>query len=132
MSPGPYDCKRSSARYAEPCDDCPGGCARPRLPLDADQAVYDAWYAGWMERVNDPADRFLFVDLNDMIVVFATARKLAHERPELAEKLAERAPEAIERAGADLGIFMGCAHLAEAVGADAEEVRRLAVEVMGA
>lgn len=102
-----------------------------RLPLDADQATYDAWHAHWMERVRAPDDDFLFVDLNDMIVLFATARKLAAARPELADRIAERAPEAIERAGDDLGIFMGCTHLARAVGAEPQEVQDLAVEVIG-
>jgi hypothetical protein len=101
-----------------------------RLPFDADQAIFDEWREFWMAKVNDPEDDFMHVDLNDMIVVFSTARVLVTRHPDKADAFIEHTPTYVERAGKDLGIFMGMTALAQAVGIDPEEAREAVFTVM--
>jgi hypothetical protein len=101
-----------------------------RLELTADQVAYDAWYATLLARAEDPQDDFHMADLMDMNNVFATARTLAVRHPECAGALMKWTPEALERAGGELGTFMGVSWLAERVGLDPHEARDVVVELM--
>lgn len=87
-----------------------------QLTLHADQAEYDAWHRERMRRVNDPDDSYLYVDLNDSIMVFVTAMELHRRYPRARAALEEHAPEIIERAATELGMFGGVAALANAAG----------------
>ena len=98
---------------------------QPRLPFNADQATYDAWYAAGMARVRDPDDSFMFVDLNDEVMVFVAARTLADQHPDKIKAFLEHGPVAVELAGIDLGMFMGISWLCEKVGIDPEEGRQV-------
>src|SRR5215204_1903097 len=90
-----------------------------RLAFNCNQEQYDAWFAFHLARVDD--ETFWFVDLNDMVMVFAAARVIASNHPEKLEDFARLAPEAIEKAGKELGMFMGIGALCKDLGIDPQE-----------
>lgn len=100
-----------------------------RLPFNPTQAEYDAWHVAYIARANDPDDPTHPVDVTDAITVFATAHEIAKAHPELADKLAEHTPEAVEMAGGELGIFMGVTRLANLIGLDPKEARQTVSKV---
>lgn len=99
-----------------------------RLPFDADQATYDAWAAFHAEHVDNV--NFFQADYNDMVYVFMAGRKMAERHPELIDRFIEHGPEAVERAGKELGMFMGAAHFAKLVGLDPKEGHDAMVELV--
>jgi hypothetical protein len=102
-----------------------------RLPFDADQGTYDSWHAWYMRKVRDRSDSFHFIDLNDMTVAFAAAREIRDEHPELEEALNTYAPEAVERAGLDGGIFNAMAWLGNEIGLHPEQAQEYIFKVLG-
>lgn len=92
-----------------------------RLPFPITQEQFDAWEAAKMQRVTDPNDEYLFVDLNDEKYVLVAGMNLLAKHPELVEQFAQWLPIAVEKAGEELGMFMGAAWLADKVGLDPEE-----------
>lgn len=102
-----------------------------KLPLSPDQAQYDAWYQFHLDRVSDPKDDFMFVDLNDGVMVFAAAHEILKKHPEKLELLREHTPTAVARAMDDLGIFMGVTYLAGKIGIDPEEARKAVFSLWG-
>lgn len=72
----------------------------------------------------------MWVDLNDAVMVFAAGRLLAEKHLDKIDDFYEHAPEAVERAGKDLGMFMGIEYLAEKVGIDPEEGRQAMMDLV--
>jgi hypothetical protein len=85
-----------------------------KLELKASAAEYRAW-AEWV-RQNPPNEHFLDSDVNDAMIVWAYARSLYNDEPDLRDKLIEATPVAVARAVDDLGIFMGAMNLCQMVG----------------
>lgn len=92
-----------------------------KLPFPANQEQYDAWHAHHMHRVNDPDDEFMFVDLNDGILVFVAACEIGKRHPEKVELLRRYAPEAVELAMTELGILGGIGWLTRQVDVDVKQ-----------
>lgn len=92
------------------------------LPFGPSQDEYNAWLNEGLARVSEDAG-FYAADLNDGIMMVVTAHEIGKKYPNLIPRLKEVTPECINKAMGELGLFMGAANLAKAVGLPAKEVQ---------
>lgn len=100
------------------------------IPLDADQATYDAWVAALTARANDPGDPLHMADVMDANNIYALAHELAKRHPDLRPTIAAVTPRAVELAMSELGTFAGARSLALTAGLPPEEGEATMLDLM--
>lgn len=101
-----------------------------QLPLMCTPEQHQAWLREMDARARNPEDEFHTADMLDCWNVFALAHELYSKYPEARHALVREAPAIVERAGTELGTFMGAATLATAVGLDPEEAQKTMLAMM--
>lgn len=100
------------------------------IPLMCTPEQHQAWLRHMDARARNPEDEFHVADMMDCCNVWALARELHARHPELRLRLERVAPAIVERAGTELGTFMGAAVLAKSVGLDPEEAQQTMMRMM--